>query len=100
MIWPGEAKDLQQLMALSARLREESLTMSDIAIDEAKMKSVYARAFDPADEGGMLGFIAEHYFSRERYATDLFIYVSPNCRRGLMSGVIARRLFERYRDWS
>jgi predicted GNAT superfamily acetyltransferase len=114
MIRPGEAKDLEQLMAMSARLRDESLTMRDISIDEAKLRSVYARAFDPADEkvslfvyerngvieGGMLGFIAEYYFSRERYAADLFLYVSPQCRRGLMSGIIARRLYERFRDWS
>ena len=48
----------------------------------------------------MLGFIAEYYFSRERFATDLYLYVAPDQRRGLMSGVVARRLFERYRDWT
>jgi len=114
MIRPGEEKDLEQLLVLSARLRSESVTMRDIVIDEAKLTSVYRRAFDPADErvclfvyerdgvieGGMLGFIAEYYFSRERFATDLFLYVAPDCRRGLMSGVIARRLFGRYRDWT
>lgn len=114
MIRSGRQDDLPQLMALSARLRDESVTMRDIVIDEAKLKAVYARAFDPADDrvclfvyerngelaGGMLGFIAEYYFSRERFATDLYLYVAPAHRRGLVSGIVARRLFDRYRDWT
>ena len=88
--------------------------MRHVTIDEAKLTAVYRRALDRNDErvclfvherkghvqGGMLGFIAEYYFSRERFATDLYLYVDPECRKGLMSGVIARRLFERYRDWA
>jgi GNAT superfamily N-acetyltransferase len=114
MIRPGRETDLPQLMALSARLRDEAVTMRDVVIDEGKLETVYARAFDEADErvclfvyeregrieGGMLGFIAEYYFSRERFATDLYLYVAPAFRRGLMSGVVARRLFDRYRDWA
>ena len=114
MIRKGEAADLPQLLRLSERLRDESLTMSGIPIDLAKLTKVYSRAFDPADErvaifvyeiageirGGMLGFIAEYFFSTERFATDLYLYVDPGIRRGLMSGMIARRLFEAYRGWA
>jgi GNAT superfamily N-acetyltransferase len=114
MIRLGEVKDLPQLMALSMRLRDESATMREVTIDEAKLTSVYKRAFDPADErvalfvyerqtviaGAMLGFISEYYFSRDVFAADLYLYVAPECRRGLMGGTIARRLFERYRDWA
>jgi hypothetical protein len=114
MIRAGKEDDLPQLMALAVELRDESVSMRDIPIDAAKLTGVYRRAFDPADErvclfvyeskgqieGGMLGFIAEYYFSRERFATDLYLYVRPNLRRGLMSGLIAKKLFGHYRDWA
>jgi hypothetical protein len=110
----GLESDLPRLLALSTRLRDESLTMRGVSIDTPKLTKVFRRAFDPNDprvciflhehdgeiRGGMLGYIAEYYFSRELFATDLFLYVDTNLRRGLLSGVIARRLFQAYRDWA
>lgn len=88
--------------------------MRDVPIDIEKLTKIYNRAFDEADQrvcifvyetqglirGGMLGYIAEYYFSRERFATDLFLYVDRSVRAGVVSGLIARRLFGRYRDWA
>ena len=114
MIRAGEERDLAQLLAMSALMRDETITMRAILIDEAKLASVYRRAFDPNDDrmclfvyersgqiqGGMLGYIAEYYFSRELFAADLYLYVTPECRRSLASGLVARRLFQGYRDWA
>ncbi len=114
MIRKGREQDLPQLLALSRALRDETLTMRHISMDEAKLTSVYRRAFDDNDKrvclfvyerdgligGGLLGAISEYYFSRELCASDLYLYVAPRYRRGLMGGMIARRLFECYRDWA
>src|SRR5262245_44658988 len=114
MIRAAIPEDLPQLMALAKALRDESVTMSAIAIDETKLTNVYRAALDSTDdrfsmfvydsgrgiEGGMLGCISDYYFSKERFAIDLFLYVKPALRRGLMGGIIAKRLFERYRDWA
>jgi hypothetical protein len=48
----------------------------------------------------MLGCITEYYFSRERFAVEMFLYVAPALRRSLASGRIARQLYERFRDWA
>lgn len=88
--------------------------MRHVSVDVPKLTKVFRRAFDPNDNrvcifikeidgairGGMLGFISEYYFSRELFAIDLFLYVDADFRRGLMSGVVARRLFQAYRDWA
>lgn len=114
MIRAGQPDDLAQLIALSTRLRDESPSFRGITIDEAKLSALYMRGFDPKDTsvcvfvyersgllgGAVVGVQAEYFFSRERYAADLYLYVDPDLRRGLMSGVIAKRLWERFRDWA
>ena len=114
MIRKGRERDLPQLLAISKALRDETLTMRQVSMDEAKLTSIYRRAFDENDKrvclfvyerdgligGGLLAAISEYYFSRELCASDLYLYVTPQYRRGLMGGMIARRLFECYRDWA
>ena len=114
MIRPGCERDLPPLLALSKALRDESETFRAISIDPAKLTGVLRRAIDPADDracvfvcetsgklrGAVLAVTSEYFFSRERFAADLFLYVEPASRRGLMGGVIARRLWESYRDWA
>ncbi len=113
MIRKAREQDLPQLLALSKALRDETVTTRQVSIDENKLTFIYRRAFDEKDErvclfvyerdgligGGLLAVISEYYFSRELYASDLYLYVAPHHRRGLMGGMIARRLFDRYCDW-
>jgi GNAT superfamily N-acetyltransferase len=114
MIRKGEARDLEQLLALATALKNESEITRDVSLDREKLSATFKRGFDPDDphvcvivyetgstiRGATVGIEAEYFFSRERYVADLFLYVDPSCRRGLMSGVIARRLWEGFRDWA
>lgn len=114
MIRNGRTEDLGQLLALATALKNESELTRDVSLDAAKLTATFERGFDPTDphvcvivyetggclRGACVGIEAEYFFSRERYAADLFLYVDPVCRRGLMSGVIAKRLWEGFRDWA
>ncbi len=114
MIRRATEKDLPQLIELATRLRDESPVFRDISIDTEKLTALYKRGFDTKAngvcifvyertgriQGAMLGVQAEYFFSRERYAADLFLFVDQELRRGLMSGVIAKRLWEQFRDWA
>lgn len=46
--------------------------------------------------GGFLGMVSEHYFSRDKVATDFALFIAPD-RRG---GLAAPRLLQAYREWA
>ncbi len=114
MIRIGTKSDLAPLLALASALKNESEFTRDVSLDAEKLTATFERGFDPEDphvcvivyetggqlRGACVGIEAEYFFSRERYVADLFLYVDPVCRRGLMSGLIAKRLWEGFRDWA
>lgn len=114
MIRPGRHSDIPQLMNLCVALRNESEIMRTISIDLGKLEHLLRLATSPEGEmlclyvyeldgkvrGAVLGLEAEYFFSKERYASDLFLYVDQSCRRGLLSGLVARRLWQQFHDWA
>ena len=89
MIRKGREQDPPQLLAISKALRDETLTMRQVSVDEAKLTSIYRRAFDENDKrvclfvyerdgligGGLLAAISEDYF-RASSAHPIFIFMS------------------------
>jgi hypothetical protein len=64
----------------------------------ARFSVVYPR--DQLIAGAVLGVADEHFFTREKYAADLFLHVRPQFRRGLLGGLIATRLWRAFRAWA
>lgn len=105
MIRPATEQDIPRLMELGALMHAES-RFRTVEIVPAKLeqtlRAVIAQggAFvaeqDGVVIGGFLGVVTEYFFSHERMACDLAIFVEPD-RRG---GIVAAGLIRTFRTWA
>ncbi|SRR5579871_964874 len=100
--------DLPVIIAFLHALHKESVLV-DVAIDDVKLRDfvanclkskgraclIYESAHGRA-EGLMIGYVAEYFFSKEKGAWDLVLYVRPE-RRG---SLVAYRLWSEFRKWA
>jgi len=102
------AADMEQLVEMSRLLHAEG-SYRDIPIHEPKLRAFLTHAMtDPGhacfvyqDRSGrllgfMAGYVAAHFFSLEKSAYDLFVFVRPE-RRG---SLIAYRLWSAFRAFA
>lgn len=107
MIRPATAADIPAMLALGEAMHAESrysalawctpkvCGLLDMLLESDKGLVLVAER-DGVVVGGFLGFIDEHFFSRETVATDLALFIEPS-RRG---GVAAARLLKAYVVWA
>lgn len=103
-IRPAAPADIEVIAALGQTLHAESVYRA-IPYDADKVRAqldawigadavcVVVAEQDGAVIGGFVGVAYEHYFSRERTACDLALYVRPD-RRGGLAAVALVRAFE------
>ena len=110
MIRPFEEKDFTPLLVLADEMRIESKAFQDFTIDHDKLimigehtinhPDVYYGAVATNEKGVIVGFIlgfcTEHYFTTDKIANDLAVYVLPEFRGG--SSVM--RLIKGFTDWA
>jgi ribosomal protein S18 acetylase RimI-like enzyme len=102
------AADMEQLVEMSRLLHAEG-SYRDIPIYEPKLRAFLAHVMTDAGHacfvyedrsgrllGFMAGYIAAHFFSLEKGAYDLFVFVRPE-RRG---SLIAYRLWSAFRAFA
>lgn len=107
MIRPATPADIPQMLALGEAMHAESryarmawctpkvcgLLDMLIASDDG-LVLVAERGGEIV--GGFMGMVSEHYFSRDKVATDFALFIAPD-RRG---GIAASRLLQAYREWA
>jgi GNAT superfamily N-acetyltransferase len=94
---------LPEFLSLARQMHEES-TSRDLEFSAEKLEQLIGSPStfcvmaykDQKVIGGMLGFITEHYFSKDKKAVESGLYVVPKHRNG-MTGV---RLIRTFEDWS
>jgi GNAT superfamily N-acetyltransferase len=87
--------DLPALIAMGRALHAESPRYQGMPLDEGELRRLWDRLagtlladdacvlvaeIDGAPAGVMIGVLAKRWFSQERYATDLTLYVKPQYR--------------------
>lgn len=101
-------EDLPALLDLARAMHEESPRYRDIAFSAEKVGQLILQLhghpltgtllvadLDGEIIGTMWGYLAEYFFSEERMATDVLIYIAPAHRKGRT----ARRLVEAFETW-
>lgn len=100
-------EDVPEMLRLSREMHEESV-YRHLPFDESKVLDLVRACSDgkdyagwvACDHGGLYGFFAgyitEYFFSRERMAKDIGLYVSPG-RRG---GLVGVRLVKAFLCWA
>ena len=107
-IRPATRDDFPALLEMARAMHAESPRYRGIPLSEEKLGHLILQlhghpltgALFVADLGGVIigtmwGYLAEYFFSEERMATDVLLYVSPEHRRGRT----ARRLAEAFEQW-
>lgn len=102
----ADIPDIKHIAELARELQENS-AYSHIKPDEQKFKMTVAgliasklgRAYvvvdnDNVPQGFMLGLVEDYFFSRERYATDIAVYVREEYTR------YAPRLYKKFIAWA
>jgi GNAT superfamily N-acetyltransferase len=101
-------RDLPQLVELGRVMHAESPRLGKLTLDELKLKATLAGLMSSAtglllvaeDEGKLIGGIAavitEHWYSHDKMAYDLAVFVRPD-KRG---GILAARLINAYAAWA
>jgi hypothetical protein len=105
---PATAKDIDQMVEMCRAMHADS-SLRGAAIDEPKLRGFLRRVMTVSDhaclvyessskrlDGVMVGYVTEHFFSREKGASDIFVFVRPE-RRG---GIAAARLWAAFKDWA
>lgn len=106
MIRPATHDDIPTLVTLAERMHAES-RYAAMSFDVDKMARTFAALIDGAGcllvaehdgevVGGLAGWCAEHFFSREKVAGDYGVFVPPE-RRG---GLVAARLLRAFVAWA
>ena len=105
MIRPATTDDLPRLMELANLMHAESRFQA-IALVPAKLEATLRLCMDHGCAlvaerdgvivGGFIGVAVEYFFSRERMASDLALFVEPN-KRG---GFIAAGLIRAFKAWA
>lgn len=110
MIRPFEEKDFTPLLVLAEEMRIESKAFMDFTIDQNKLVMIgeytithpetYYGAVSTNDRGVIVGFIlgfcTEHYFTTEKIASDMAVYVLPEFR----GGSHVARLIKGFANWA
>jgi len=105
---PARAQDIEQLLEMSRALHAEG-SYRDIPIFEPKLRAFLTHAMTDAEHacfvyedrsgrlmGFMAGYVTAHFFSLEKSAYDLFVFVRPE-RRG---SLIAYRLCSAFKAFA
>jgi GNAT superfamily N-acetyltransferase len=106
---PIEAKDGTRVTLLAEELHKFS-KFSDLPFDHVKVATMFSAAIANPDKyfawvvedefgmvvGGMLGEMAEMYFSDVKFAFEYAVYITPDAR-GTYAG---RRLISQFIDWA
>jgi GNAT superfamily N-acetyltransferase len=105
MIRPATEADLPRLIELGEAMHAESRYCS-MQFDTEKVGALLAGLLktgfvivsvkDGRIIGGFVGMISEHWFSREKLATDLALFIEPDAR----GGTTAWRLVDAFLDWA
>lgn len=110
MVRSATAADIDRLIELGRAMHEESSTYSRLAFDEPRLRELLGRMIENTHDdafvvvaevsghivGFMLAMVSAHWMSSDLVASDLALYVQPNCRR---HGV-ARDMIAAYVAWS
>lgn len=101
-----EHADIEQVFAMSKAMHEESPRFRDKPFREEKAQALIGHLIAVgggfvADLDGVLvgmvgGMLVEHFFSSQKFSTDLVVYVLP-AFRGSSAGV---RLIAAYEEWA
>ncbi len=102
MIRQVTKESLPQFIELAKQMHQESSSV-DLEFSEQNLNQLIGSPStfcvmsyrDNEITGGMLGFITEHYFSKDKKAVESGLYVKPQFRNG-MTGVRLIREFERW----
>lgn len=107
MIRVATEEDLPRLLELGKMMHGESENYRGISYDEDKVRATLKELIDGAGViflyesmgkvyGGIAGALSEFWFSRERLASDLSLFVEPSHRNGL----IAVKLSLAFLNWA
>jgi GNAT superfamily N-acetyltransferase len=98
-------EDVTQLVKLGRLMHAEAPALNHASYDEDKVRAaitlavqgggVFVHETDGEIDGGFAGMIVERWFSTDRYATDLALFVRQD-RRG---GFIACRVLDAFIAW-
>lgn len=101
--------DVDEIVALGAKMHAESPRFSKFPYNEAKLATLAHHLIGWKDGlilvcedelhtivGMYVGVVSDHYFSDARYATDLLLYVDPKHRGGLC----AVRMIRAFAEWA
>jgi hypothetical protein len=88
-----QKEDISAIVSMAKDFQQNSL-FKDCGFDEDKVRQIILKCIDPTKPyfmtvgeqdgiilGAFCGEISEYFFSKNRIATDLAIYVNPNDRR-------------------
>ena len=102
-------EELPVLLDMAEAMHAESPRYRDIPLSEGKLQSILQRMHDHPTLGALLvaekegavvgmmwGYVDEFFFSEEKYATDILLYVLPE-QRGTRA---AWRLVKAFEDWA
>jgi GNAT superfamily N-acetyltransferase len=105
---PATEMDVGQLVEMLRVMHADS-SLRGIEFDEAKLRGFLRRVITASDhaclvyesaskrlDGVMIGYVTEHFFSRQKGASDILLFVRPE-RRG---GIAAARLWTAFKDWA
>ena len=107
MIRPATLDDLPALLALAGVMHAEAPAYRDWQFDADKVAALLrgliagggcllVSVMDDEIAGGIAGLCTEHWFSREKVATDLALFVAPQRRHG----TTAMRLVLGFMAWA
>lgn len=101
-------RDLPQLVELGRVMHAESPRLGKLTLDELKAKATLAGLMSSAGGlllvaehegkiiGGIAAVITEHWYSHDKMAYDIALFVRPD-KRG---GILAARLINAYAAWA
>lgn len=107
---PPTMRDIPSIVSMAKSFQQNSF-FKDCGFDESKVHDIILKCMDPKspyfmavgldDEkvmGAFCGNVTEYFFSKERIATDLAIYVNPEDRR--LSLKFLNQAVQQFEDWA
>lgn len=104
----AKQEDLPRLMELAKAMHAESPRFSQLRFNEIKSYQflammIYSESFffkvverNGILIGGMAAFISPQWFSDDMIASDIALFISPECR----GGMAAAKLIRAYKEWA
>lgn len=107
MIRPATLDDIPRIIELGRQFHAESPEFSSISFDVEKLTETLKACINGAGvvflyesagtvRGGLAGVISEYWFSREKVALDLALFLEPEAR----TGMIALKLVLTFKSWA